>query len=119
VIKAFRFGPGAPPPDWELYSENNFLLCDTYDPAAAGGTGRVFSPQLIPADFPISRAIIAGGLTPLNVADVIRIFCPFGVDVSSGVEIAPGRKSRELVENFIRAARAADQPALNGSCAGR
>ncbi len=71
------------------------------------GTGRV-------ADWSAARAlaaghalILAGGLSPANVAEAIAAVQPFGVDVSSGVEESPGRKSPALIDSFVSRARAA------------
>jgi phosphoribosylanthranilate isomerase len=78
------------------------------------GTGRV-------ADWSAARAlaarcelILAGGLSPANVADAIAAVHPFGVDVSSGVEEAPGRKNPALIGQFVSRARAAFAQAGNG-----
>jgi phosphoribosylanthranilate isomerase len=54
-----------------------------------------------------AELILGGGLTPANVGEAVRSVRPFGVDVSSGVESAPGRKSVALVQEFVAAAREA------------
>ncbi|HZT72384.1 MAG TPA: phosphoribosylanthranilate isomerase [Terriglobales bacterium] len=73
---------------------------------SGGGTGRVFDWRQVAA-FEGQKLIIAGGLTPENVAECIARTGPWGVDVSSGVESAPGRKDPARVRDFIRAAQAA------------
>lgn len=75
--------------------------------APAPGAGKVFDWSLL-GDVPVGpRLILAGGLTPENVADGIRVGRPWGVDVSSGVEESPGRKDAVKVRRFIAAAREA------------
>jgi len=83
------------------------LLLDTYKKGQAGGTGEVFDWALaVKAVGESSRPIIlSGGLTPDNVAEAARQVRPYAVDVSSGVEAAPGIKDRALVESFIRRAK--------------
>jgi phosphoribosylanthranilate isomerase len=83
------------------------LLVDAYVEGQHGGTGRVAPWQLL-ADFrPGVPVILAGGLTPENVAEAIRAVRPYGVDVASGVESAPGRKDPEKVRRFIENVRSA------------
>ena len=88
------------------------VLLDAYVPGLAGGTGQTFDWSLVDTAKAYGRPIImAGGLTPNNVAEAIRRARPWGVDVSSGVEAEPGRKDHDAVRRFIAAARAADADA--------
>ena len=86
------------------------LLLDTKAPKDAtrpGGTGQTFDWSLLKALDPELSFMLSGGLTPDNVASAIAAVRPFGVDVSSGVESAPGVKDAKLVRSFIERARAA------------
>lgn len=81
------------------------LLVDAHVPGWHGGTGRT-APWHLLADFDAGvPLILAGGLTPENVAKAIRLVRPYGVDVASGVEAAPGVKDREKMRRFIEAVR--------------
>lgn len=82
------------------------LLLDSYSPAAPGGTGETFGWDRIPTHLQLPL-ILAGGLSPDNVAAAIQPVKPYAVDVSSGVESAPGCKSSARITAFVRAARAA------------
>jgi len=83
------------------------VLLDSYVPGQHGGTGRTAPSELLIGFDPGVPVILAGGLTPENVAEAVRTVRPYGVDVASGVELAPGRKDPEKVRRFIDAARAA------------
>jgi phosphoribosylanthranilate isomerase len=86
------------------------FLLDAFVPGAAGGTGKTFDWELaLPAMEHQVPVILAGGLTPENVADAIRLVRPFAVDVSSGVEASPGRKDPRRVRAFLAAVRTADE----------
>lgn len=82
------------------------LLIDAYDPHAYGGTGKQADWQVVAT---LARQhpglLLAGGLTPDNVATAIELVQPWGVDVGSGVEAAPGRKDHAKVRAFVQAAR--------------
>jgi phosphoribosylanthranilate isomerase len=81
------------------------LLVDAHVAGQYGGTGQK-APWHLLADFrPGVPLILAGGLTPENVAEAIRIVRPYAVDVASGVEQGPGRKDREKMRRFIDNAR--------------
>jgi phosphoribosylanthranilate isomerase len=91
---------------------DTFLL-DSSTTDKPGGTGKVFDWQRIAPLVQVMnksvKVIAAGGLTPDNVAKAMRILHPWGVDVSSGVEAAPGTKDPEKVRAFIRAVKEADR----------
>lgn len=93
------------------HSAIDAILLDTRTATASGGTGRVFdwprARDVLAAEAGKARIVLAGGLTPENVADAIRTVRPWGVDVASGVESAPGRKDAARVRAFILAARTA------------
>jgi phosphoribosylanthranilate isomerase len=88
------------------------VLIDTKVGEALGGTGVSFDWDAARTTFAKAgtglKLIVAGGLRPENVGDAIRRLNPWGVDVASGVEQSPGRKSPEKLAAFIRAARGAD-----------
>jgi phosphoribosylanthranilate isomerase len=81
------------------------LLVDAKVLGSTGGTGQVFDWQLVRELAQQRQLILAGGLTPGNVARAVRELGSFGVDVASGVEAAPGRKDHDLVTAFVKAAR--------------
>ncbi len=104
VIKAFRVKDAHSLDNMAEYHVAACLL-DAWSPAAHGGTGTTFNWE-IAAHAAASRSIIlAGGLTPENVVEAITAVKPYAVDVSSGVESAPGKKDAGLVSRFIRATR--------------
>lgn len=86
------------------------ILLDAKPPKGAdrpGGLGESFDWQLLKALDPSVPFMLSGGLTPDNVAQAVREVRPLGIDVSSGVETAPGVKNKMLIEAFIRNARSA------------
>jgi phosphoribosylanthranilate isomerase len=87
------------------YSCSTFLL-DTPSPGR-GGSGELGDWSLARSAAAQHRVLLAGGLTPDNVAAAIAAVGPYGVDAASGVESMPGRKEAGLVERFVSAARAA------------
>jgi phosphoribosylanthranilate isomerase len=83
------------------------LLIDAYDPNAYGGTGKQ-TDWHVAADLARQHPglLLAGGLTPENVAAAIDVVQPWGVDVASGVEAEPGRKDHAKVRQFVAEVRA-------------
>jgi phosphoribosylanthranilate isomerase len=83
------------------------IMVDGHSPGQFGGTGQTAAWNLL-ADFaPGVPLVLAGGLTPENVAEAVRIVRPYAVDVASGVESSPGRKDVEKMKRFIDNARSA------------
>jgi phosphoribosylanthranilate isomerase len=83
------------------------LLLDAYVPDRFGGTGHRCDWQRAAVVAAEHRVILAGGLTPENVTEALRQVRPYGVDVSSGVEIQPGKKDPDRVARFIHLAKEA------------
>jgi phosphoribosylanthranilate isomerase len=113
-LKALRVRPGVDLLQYAAhYSDARGLLLDAYSHQAHGGTGHSFDWDLIPAGLP-TPIILAGGLNPDNVAQAIGQVRPWAVDVSSGVEAAPGGTSPRRVKDaakiaaFIEEVRNAD-----------
>jgi phosphoribosylanthranilate isomerase len=84
------------------------VLVDSFVEGEMGGTGHTAPWELIADSLFGVPLILAGGLTPDNVAEAIRVVKPWGVDVASGVESSPGRKDSGRVRAFVQAVRAAD-----------
>jgi phosphoribosylanthranilate isomerase len=102
-IKAFRVRPGLDVMQQvALYPSARGVLLDAYRPGVPGGTGEAFDWALIPAAL-APQVILAGGLNADNVAEAISQVTPYAVDVSGGVEAAPGRKDRARINAFMAA----------------
>lgn len=86
------------------YTDASGFLLDAWHPELRGGTGTCFDWQRFPAgsDRPL---ILAGGLTPDNVAEAVRLTQPYAVDVSGGVEARKGIKDPQLIKAFVEGVR--------------
>ncbi len=113
IIKALPVGSPADLLALKEYSGHaDRLLLDAKAPRGAdrpGGLGTRFDWSLLKGLDPGVEYMLSGGLSPDNVADAIKQVRPFGVDVSSGVERAPGEKSLDLIRAFIAGARGVNQ----------
>jgi phosphoribosylanthranilate isomerase len=107
-MKALRMKPGL---DVEAqiaaYPTASGILLDAYRPGVPGGTGETFDWARVPTASK-SPLILAGGLEPLNVKLAIEATRPYAVDVSGGVELAPGKKDSEKVVAFVQNAKDLD-----------
>lgn len=97
----------------DLKQTADIVLIDSGSATQLGGTGRSFdwtgARATIAEIAAVCPVIVAGGLTPSNVSDAMRILKPWGVDVSSGVEVRPGKKDPVKVQAFVAAVRQADK----------
>lgn len=105
VIKRFDIRPGDTSRSLVLRMEPYPVFANLLDPGAGDG---------VPFDWNIAvnipfRLIVAGGLTPQNVREVIRVLHPFGVDVSTGVEAEPGKKDKVKIKEFVEEVRNAEK----------
>lgn len=93
VIKALRVRPGFQVEELKKYHEASAILLDGFDPGRRGGTGKTFDWSVAKRAAKHHRVFLAGGLTAENIGEAIRQVRPFAVDVCSGVESRPGKKS--------------------------
>jgi len=107
-LKALRMAPGLAAEDVAAaYGAASGILLDSYRPGVPGGTGETFDWDRAPAALR-SRLVLAGGLTPENVGGAIARVRPAAVDVSGGVEAAPGVKDAGRIAAFAAAVAEAD-----------
>jgi phosphoribosylanthranilate isomerase len=104
AIKSFRVNDSLKNVYFDDYKAAAFLL-DAYDEKEFGGTGKQFNWLLAREANEFGKIILAGGLNEKNVSNAIEIVQPWGVDVSSGVEIEPGKKNKRKIEQFVQNAR--------------
>ena len=118
VFKAFHVQGPSSLLQMERFSATAFLL-DGFRSGEFGGTGETFDWELARRAGMRNRIIVAGGLTPENIDAAVKAAVPYGIDVSSGVEIRPGVKDQKKVRQFILRARNAAPTQDSGSNAKR
>jgi len=104
VMKALRVRDAASLRELDGYEADLFLL-DAHSERARGGTGELFDWGVAKSVIGSDNIVVSGGLGPENVREAIEFFEPYGVDASSSLEYAPGRKNGERVRRFVLAAR--------------
>jgi len=105
IIKAFRVDATFDPREVGTY-EADAIMLDSFHPQLRGGTGQVIDWSIVRrAREAFPRLILAGGLSPENVAAAIAEVQPFGVGACSSLESSPGRKVLERIKAFVRAVR--------------
>lgn len=92
----------------ERFAAGRGLLLDAYRPGVPGGTGESFDWSRIPSAM-AAQIVLAGGLTPENIAQAVREVRPYAVDVSGGVEASPGIKDAEKIARFMAGVRSGEQ----------
>ena len=109
-VKAVAMGDGAPPSGPALVAGHPgaaAFLFDSHGGGHDGGSGRRFDWSALPAGM-LRPFLLSGGLTPQNVHDAVAATLPWGVDVSTGIESAPGQKDGDLMRAFVAEVRRAD-----------
>ena len=107
VIKAVQVGRGFRVAALSRYRRADGLLLDGFARGLHGGTGRTLDWNLARSARRYGRIILAGGLTPDNIAEAIRLARPYAVDVASGVEARPGRKDPARLRALFAAVESA------------
>jgi len=105
-LRAVPMQGGADVAEWERrFASAAALLLDAHGAAEPGGQGRTFDWSAVRAQRPY---VLAGGLSPANVGEAVKALRPYAVDVSTGIESAPGVKDEDRMRRFIEAVRQAD-----------
>lgn len=107
VIKAVPVGLDRAPDEALALPGHVTVLLDAHDPVRLGGTGTTIDWTIAARVARARRVILSGGLRPENVGDAVATVRPYGIDVSSGVETAPGRKDVEKMRALFDAIRQA------------
>jgi phosphoribosylanthranilate isomerase len=109
VIKAVQARKSFRPAQLSRYKRASAILLDGFDSRRRGGTGKTFDWKLARRSKSYGRIFLAGGLTPENVSEAIRVARPYAIDVCSGIEKVPGRKDPVRMRDFMRAVRSTAQ----------
>jgi len=89
------------------YDDAKGFLVDSHSTGKAGGTGETFNWNDVPKNYP-KPIILAGGLNPTNIANAIQQTNVYGIDLSSGVETAPGIKDKQMINQLMNEVRRAE-----------
>ena len=108
VIKAVRVRDSFRPKQLDSFGRASAILLEGFDARRHGGTGKTFNWNLAHGSNGSRRIFLAGGLTPENVAEAIRVTRPYAVDVCSGVEARPGKKDPARIVALMWAVKAAE-----------
>jgi phosphoribosylanthranilate isomerase len=103
VIKAVSIENGDETDRIDIWPRRTTLLLDVHDPVSRGGTGRTIDWSAAAPIAARRRTLLAGGLTPDNVAQAVECVRPYGIDVSSGVERSPGVKDHARIRALFEA----------------
>jgi phosphoribosylanthranilate isomerase len=109
VIKAVRVQETFRPAQLARFARAGEILLDGFDRGARGGTGKTFDWDIAKRASKYGHIFLAGGLTPENIAEAIRVARPYAVDVCSGVESKPGKKDPQKLKQLARAIHSAQK----------
>jgi phosphoribosylanthranilate isomerase len=115
VIKAFRVGKDFSAVEMKKFRSSTQFLLDAAVPGQYGGTGHTANWDVARKVAESRPILLAGGLTPENVAEAIRYVRPYGVDVASGVESRPGKKDRGKMREFFEEVERANRELRPGA----
>jgi phosphoribosylanthranilate isomerase len=107
VIKALQVRKAFRTAKFASFRAADALLLDSFDSRRRGGTGKTFQWSLARRAKRYGRIFLAGGLTPENVAEAIRVAKPYAIDVCTGVEEKPGKKDAARIKALMKAVRSA------------